>query len=228
MSQEPTSWQLIAGAAGDLEGARDLFAQRYEPVLRAYFGARWRGNPRRIPDLEDAVQEVFLECLKSGGVLQRADPERRGGFRAFLYGVAKRVALRYETGHGRRREGRIATVVGDRDMTAADLRLSRVFDRSHALQLIKNAREHHRRLAAAQGDEALRRVELLRLRFDEDMPIRDIATAWSVEAAQVHRAYARARKEFRGALLEVLATEGGATESALESKADELLLLLGG
>ena len=110
MAEAYTCWSLIRDAAGGIDQAKEDFALKYEPVLRAYLGARWRGSPR-IADLEDAVQEIFVECLKEGGVLERVDPDRGGGFRAFLYGVARRVALRYETGHGRKRPDRLQTAV---------------------------------------------------------------------------------------------------------------------
>ncbi|MBK8268830.1 MAG: hypothetical protein IPK83_11220 [Planctomycetes bacterium] len=40
--------------------------------------ARTRG------DLDDAVQDVFLECFRPDGALDRLDVHRPGGFRAFL------------------------------------------------------------------------------------------------------------------------------------------------
>ena len=43
-------------------------------------------------ELDDVVQEVFLACFKEDGPLSRADPERPGGFRAYLYGVVRNVA----------------------------------------------------------------------------------------------------------------------------------------
>ena len=43
-------------------------------------------------ELEDVVQEVFVTCFKEDGPLSRADPERPGGFRAYLYGVVRNVA----------------------------------------------------------------------------------------------------------------------------------------
>jgi len=88
---------MIEAAATGAAGAREQFARSYAPVVRAYLAARWAGSPA-LQDLDDAVQDVFVECLKSGGVLDRADPARAGGFRAFLYGVIRNVARRAEEG----------------------------------------------------------------------------------------------------------------------------------
>ena len=107
---ESTCWTVIRDAAGGDREARGLFAERYEGIVRAYFKARWRGT-RHLRDLDDAVQDVFTECFRSGGVLDRLDPSRPGGFRAFLYGVIRIVALHFEAARGgarstwRRRSG---------------------------------------------------------------------------------------------------------------------------
>jgi predicted DNA-binding protein (UPF0251 family) len=47
-------------------------------------------------------------------------------------------------------------------------------------------------------------VELLRLRFQENLPIREIARSWGLQTGVVHREYAKARSEFKAALLQVL------------------------
>src|SRR5947209_17413620 len=91
-----TCWTLIRAASAGAVRERDEFARRYRPILRAYLAARWRGSPL-LQDLDDAVQDVFVECLRPGGALERLDPSRDGGFRAFLYGVACNVALRRES-----------------------------------------------------------------------------------------------------------------------------------
>src|SRR5262249_46734204 len=87
-SAESTCWTVIAGPAAGHGPDREQFARLYTPVVRAWLGARWRQHPL-LADLDDAVQEVFVECFRAGGVLQRADPERAGGFRPFLFGVIR-------------------------------------------------------------------------------------------------------------------------------------------
>ena len=47
--------------------------------------------------VDDATQEVFVECFKQGGVLDQADPTRLKSFHAFLLGVVRNVCRRYET-----------------------------------------------------------------------------------------------------------------------------------
>jgi hypothetical protein len=82
--------------------------------------------------------------------------------------------------------------------------------------------------AAREGDAALRRVDLLRLRFQEGHMIRDIAALWSADPAWVHHEYARAREEFRAALLEVVSEQHPGTRVEVERECAALLGLLGG
>ena len=101
---DATSWSLIRRAAAGDPADRDAFAKRYAPVVRSFFCARWK-LPLDHYQVEDAAQEVFLECFKENGVLQRADPERGTAFRSFFYGVARRVAGRVEQRISSRRDG---------------------------------------------------------------------------------------------------------------------------
>ena len=78
---QTTSWGLIEAAARGDEQPRDEFARRYQSFVREVLGARWRGSPLLV-DLDDAVQEVFFECLRQGGGLQRAEPDRGARFRS--------------------------------------------------------------------------------------------------------------------------------------------------
>jgi RNA polymerase sigma-70 factor (ECF subfamily) len=188
-------------AEGDAE-AREEFARRYSPVIRAYLGARWRHSPL-LRDLDDAAQEVFLACFRDQGALTRAAPGRPGGFRAFLYGVVRNVARRAEEKRARRALQPDSGLDLD-DVEAREAPLSRVFDRAWANTLIRQAADLHARRARERGEEALRRVELLRLRFGEDLPIREIARLWDADPANLHHEYAKARAEYGAALREVL------------------------
>jgi RNA polymerase sigma-70 factor (ECF subfamily) len=219
-----TCWTLIQAAAGGTPCQREDFARRYAPVLRAYLAARWRGMPL-AQDLDDAVQDVFVECFRPGGALARLDPSRDGGFRAFLYGVARNVALRHEA---RRPRERPADSAEPLDAVADDhTSLSRVFDRAWARAILREAARLQEERARATGDKALWRVELLRLRFHENLPIRDIARGWGMEASVLHHEYARARQEFRQALLEVVAFHQAGDETTAEEECRKLLQLLG-
>jgi RNA polymerase sigma-70 factor (ECF subfamily) len=66
------------------------------------------------------------------------------------------------------------------------------------------------------GEKARRRVEILRLRFEDDLPIRKIARLWDEEPAGIHREYARARREYEAALLEVLSAGKSGTKATVE------------
>src|SRR3954453_2942429 len=106
-AQDSPCWPLLREAAAGDEAPRAEFAARYAPMVRAYLAARWRGSGRP-GELDAAVQEVFLECLRDGGLLERAGADRPGGFRAFLYGAVRKVALRAEA----RRAGQVARAPG--------------------------------------------------------------------------------------------------------------------
>jgi RNA polymerase sigma-70 factor (ECF subfamily) len=82
------------------------------------------------------------------------------------------------------------------------------------------------RRARERGPEAVRRVELLRLRFEENLPIRVIAQSWGVPSAGLHHANALARQEFRAALLEVVAFHHPGSPAEVEQEAADLLQVL--
>ena len=67
------------------------------------------------------------------------------------------------------------------------------------------AAERQAERGSEAGEAVLRRVELLRLRFHEGLPIREIRRRWGSDPDAVHRDYARARREFQMALAEVVA-----------------------
>ncbi|MFN0020549.1 MAG: RNA polymerase sigma factor [Pirellulaceae bacterium] len=215
---ESTCWTVVRAAAAGSAANRDELARRYLGVVRASLGSRWRGSPLS-QDLEDAVQEVFVECFREGGALQAVGNGRVPHFRAFLFGVVRNIARRFES-----RPARAAALLTD--VAEGDAGLSRVFDRKWAEAIMVEAAQRQRTEAAARGNEALQRVELLRLRFEEGLPIRDIAARWGVDAARLHHDYALARQEFRTALLEVIAFHHPASPAELENEAAALLKAL--
>ena len=213
----------MEGAAGGSEAAREAFARLYLPAVRAYLGARWADNVLRR-DIEDAVQEVFVDLMEPGGALTRVRRDHgTGGFRAFLYGVARNVARRHEERAGRRgmRERPFDSEVGRRP--AEDDSPSRAFDRAWAQSIMRAARRRHALAAAAAGEEALARVELLRLRFQEGLPIRTIAARSNEDPAALHHQYARARQEFAAALYETVAQEHGGTPADVRRECAHLI-----
>jgi RNA polymerase sigma-70 factor (ECF subfamily) len=217
-TSESTCWTVVRAAAAGSPADREELAQRYLAVVRAYLAARWRGSPLRA-DLDDAVQEVFVECFRSGGALEAAGAGRVPSFRAFLYGVVRNVARRFES-----RPVRASAPLPE--VPANEESLSRLFERTWAQAVMTEAARLQQRRASERGPEAVRRVELLRLRFEENLPIRTIAERWGVTAAELHHAYARARHEFKEALLEVVAFHHPGTPAEAEQEAVGLLRAL--
>jgi DNA-directed RNA polymerase specialized sigma24 family protein len=217
-NSESTCWTVIRAAAAGSPADRDELGRRYLGVVRAYLGARWRGAALRR-DLDDAVQEVFVECFRQGGALEAAGDGRVPSFRAFLYGVVRNVARRFES--------RLKRAAGPLpDIAADEASLSRLFERSWAQAIMTEAAQLQRRRASERGPEAVQRIELLRLRFEESLPIRTIVERWGVPAAGLHHAYALARQEFREALLEVVAFHHPGSAAEVEEEAAGLLKAL--
>jgi RNA polymerase sigma-70 factor (ECF subfamily) len=217
-----TCWTVVRAAVAGDTAARDQFARRYLPVVRAYLATRWRGTPM-LDRVDDAVQESFVACLQPGGALDRLDPTRPGGFRPFLYGVVRHVALHFEAGRARERP---RADVPDLDrLPADDPNLSRLFDRAWAQALMREAAELQAQRAGGEGP-ARRRVELLKLRFHDGLPIRDIARLWCADSAKLHREYAKAREEFREALRAVVAFHRPGTAEEVDRACAELVAAL--
>jgi RNA polymerase sigma-70 factor (ECF subfamily) len=225
-SPDSTCWTVLRDAAAGACAAREAFAGRYEPTVRAYLAARWKGSPL-VQELDDAVQEVFVECLRQGGGLERARPDRPGGFRAFLYGLVRNVALRFEQRRAKGQARRRGESVEVDAVPAREDTLSHVFDRAWARAVVREAAARQAERADAVGPAARRRVELLRLRFHEGLPIREIARLWHDDPATLHREYARGRDEFKAALLEVMAFYHPDSPVRAERECAELLVLLG-
>jgi DNA-directed RNA polymerase specialized sigma24 family protein len=215
---DSTCWTVITAAAHGGAAERDDFARRYAGPIRAYLAARWRGT-KHLAELDDAVQEVFVECFRQGGALEAAGAGRVPSFRAFLFGVVRNVARRFES-----RPVRAAAPLPETQ--ANEEGLSRLFERTWAQVIMTEAAQLQQRRSSERGPEAVQRVELLRLRFEEGLPIRAIAQRWGVAAAKLHHAYARARQEFRAALLEVMAFHHPGSPDEVEQEAASLLAAL--
>jgi RNA polymerase sigma-70 factor (ECF subfamily) len=200
MTGEQTCWTLVEGAAAGEEIARDRFARTYLSVVRAFLAARWSGSAM-ISDLDDAVQEAFLECLKEGGALQNLETPREGKFRTYLYAVVSNVARRFEERRAGERKHRVPVDPSQEPITADEARLSRIFDQAWTKSLLQRAAERQEAEAKNRGAEAVRRVELMKLRFGEDQPIREIARRWEIDPDRLHHEYAKAREEFKQALV---------------------------
>jgi RNA polymerase sigma factor (sigma-70 family) len=213
---DAATWWIEIAAAGRGEArARDGLTARYLPMVRAYFGRRWQA-PALREQADDAVQEAFLELFRAGGALERVDPGRSGGFRAYLAGVLRHVALRFEERWARAR-ARAGPTDAVESVLDDETTLSAVLDREWARALAREAGARMADLAARADEAAVRRVELLRLRFRDGLPIRTIAARWGMDAARLHHEYARARTEFLGALRAVIAERQGGTAAEVEA-----------
>jgi len=215
---DATCWSMIRDAAGGDSAARERFARVYLPVVKAYLAARWQAARHSV---DDAAQDLFVECFRAGGVLEKASPEYNGGFRAFLLGAVRNVARRHET---RRRLGAKLPA----DLLSDDTAPAEAFDRAWARSLLKEAARVQEERARTAGAAADRRVQLLRLRFHDGLPIRSIAERWGEDAAKLHHEYALARDEFRASLRAVVAFHHPCAPSTEHDQlAAELLALLG-
>lgn len=193
--------------------------------IQAYLRHRWRGQPL-ASDIDDATQEVFVESIKPGGVLEQADPNR-GDFRGLLYGVVRNVARRFEERAARAaRAGPHESIYLD-DLPNQAEALSRVFDRAWAQSLMREALHCHEQQAAAEDATALRRFHVLRMRHEDGMAVRDIAKALKIsDVDTVHNDYRQARRVFVRHLRSAVARHTGSQDAALELECRRLIDLL--
>jgi RNA polymerase sigma-70 factor (ECF subfamily) len=223
-----TCWTLIQSASAGSEVAREQFAERYLGIVRLYLAHRWHGTDM-LSELDDAIQEVFLELFREGGVLDAVRERRPDSFRGFLYGVSRNVARRREEEVARRHRRHPAVAIDPERHEAEEASQSRVFDRAWAQAIFRQAGELQRERAEAADASARNRVRILELRHQENMPIREIAMRWGQEAAVLHKEYAKARVEFKTALLNVLSFHyPGLTDAELQEKCLQLIDLLRG
>ena len=168
-------------------------------TTRRRFGPTWltAGAARaRLTQSTTPCQDIFVECIKPGGALEGADPTN-GEFRGLLYAVVRNVARRYEERAMRPGQGTEGSVLLD-DLPDRAEALSRVFDRSWAEAIVRDAILRHARVARHGDSDTRRRYRILRLRHQEGVPIREIAVRLDVASVEVaHNAYRRARREFR-------------------------------
>ena len=221
-----TRWSMVQGAVVGDRGAKDRFVETYADTVHRFFVRRWRGTAL-FDELDDAVQEVFVDCLGDRGALKRFRRHDRDGvvrrFRSFLFGVARTVALRVEERRRRERArledgggaSRLDALAGDEPT------MSRAFDRAWAEAVLRRAAA--RLHAEARDAGRSHRVVILELRFRDGLPVREIATRLGEDAARVHHQYAEARKDFERCLRAELADCGWSGPRACA----ELMAMLG-
>lgn len=197
-----TCWTVLRAAARGEPRARSTFARSYAPTIRGYLEARWRGRLLST-ETDDAIQEVFVECIKDGGVLERAD-SARGDFRGLLFGAVRNVARRYEERFLKDKRAGPEDSAWIQHLASDEAGQSTVFDRAWARTLLHQAKDLHRQRALSDGEAGCRRIELLERRFGGNEAIREIAASWGVPAQEVHNSFRKARTEFYRCLREVV------------------------
>jgi DNA-directed RNA polymerase specialized sigma24 family protein len=222
---DETCWTLVEHAAAGDRAAREEFGRRYLPIVRAYLHSRWGGR-LSTEDLEDAVQDVFVAFLSGDGVFDNLRPGRQEAFRPLLYAVVRNMALRVEHTRLRKLDGpSTESFHAERSPTDEDSS-SRAFDRSWAEGIMREAVDMQEKSARERGPGAIRRFELLRLRFDERLKMPEIAARWELEADFLHKELGRATVEFKEALRDVVAFHHPLTPELVERECRELLTLL--
>lgn len=221
---DSTCWTMIRAAAEGAESDRSTFAWRHGPAVRAYLGERWKSSPL-VEAIDDAVQDVFVECFKRGGVLDRHAEITRGSFRSFFYGVVRNVALRFEGRKAREREAQPATEFDFDEVTGADEHLSEVFDRAWARSLLKEAVVRMGREALEADEAARERVRLLHHRFYDGMTIREVARRRKLDEQSAYREFQKALKEFKSVLREVVTFHCPDSPAQAEQEFDLLVSL---
>jgi RNA polymerase sigma-70 factor (ECF subfamily) len=224
---DATCWTLIENAALGDSTARAEFSGRYLPVVRAYLSARWR-NRLSSDEFEDAIQDVFVECLREGGVLESLSTIHGGGFRRYLFGTVRNMALRIEAARARRLDSPDSQSIRAETIQDSEETLSRVFDRAWAESILREAAERQAIRARERGAEHVRRVEILKELFHEGRTLAELARMWQVDANVLHREYTRARNEFEQALKEVTAFHHPDSPAAALRECRELVNLLAG
>lgn len=224
---ENTCWTLIEGASTGRDADIQRFVESYGPIVRAYLSARWKGSPLAA-NVDDAAQEVFIECFREGGMLARASSGRVESFRAFLLGAVRFISIRFEKQKRSRddRERPVETGFEAEDPAGDDKRLSRVFDRAWAQSIVREAATRHAERARIMGQDAQRRLEILQLHFNEGMRIKDVSEKFGMPLKATHHAFDKARKEFEESLGDVIRYHQPGEHLSIEKEIERLLELL--
>jgi len=220
MDFETTCWTVVHGAAAGHDEARDCFARRYAPLIRKYLASRWHLAPDHDRVVE-ASHEAVIQLFKPGGALTTLEPGRGSGFRAFLFGVVRNVALMLERS-ARRADVATAIEIDPATIEDENASLSRVFARAWFDMIAAEARSA---MAARPGARCKAAYRCLELRYLDGVPPRDIAKRVDLDVKDVYELLRTGRNEYRSALLEVMATYyPNASEAELEQRCRELAI----
>jgi len=219
---DSTCWTVVLGAAAGDREDREAFSRRYAPVIQAYLAARWR-KPIDHDEVVDGAQEVLLQLFRESGALARVDPARAGGFRPYLYGIARNVALTLERKAASRKSVSASGELDPDTIEAHEATLSHIFDQAWMGMVVDEARSLLE-ARAADGGAAGRRLVCLRLRYEEEIQPQEIAERLGLKVQAVYDLLKQARQEFRSALFEILASYNpAASEKELEETCRDLV-----
>ncbi len=194
------TWRMVQAAAEGDERARATFAQRYGNTVQRWLWFRWRHTPLRSY-VDDAVQDVFVECLKPRGALSHVHPELAPhGFDAFLRGVVHHVACRVERSEARNFRHRRRLIEGAIPPAPPRLGSPEQLDHRWAQERIRTALRELDRQSPPMA-HSLR--EFLRMHFEKELTVREIAALWREPVNRVHELRRRACRRFRECLLRV-------------------------
>jgi RNA polymerase sigma-70 factor (ECF subfamily) len=157
---DPEVELLRRARAGDGEAAQRLL-ERHRDALRRFCRGYLAGDDA----VDDAMQEILVKLLAA-----RNAPER---LRPWLYRVARNHCLNAARGRRRRRDA--ASIASDAELAAS------ATGPLTALQRAERREELARRLDRLTEAER----ELLRLRYEEDLPREEIAEVLGVSASLV-------------------------------------------
>lgn len=213
-----TSWNLVGLAGTDTDLARREFALRYEKFVRRVLAKRWLGTMFRH-DFDDAVQDVFIECFKPGGVIEKADPSRGGSFRSLLYQVAFHVAARFERSRRqqliREQEGELLSDFPDTDLSGYE-----AVTREEVTDLV---REALRRMVQHHDPDVRSRGQLLERHTCDNERINVMADGDPELAKRLHREHSKAKLEWKQFLVEVAQSEYRVPEDEAHAIVADLL-----
>lgn len=220
---DSTCWSLVDAAAKGGTVEREAFSEQYAPLIRRYLAARWRLPPGHDQVVEGS-HEVVIQLLKPGGALANVVPGRAGGFRAYLYGVVRNVALMVERTARRHRDLRFESCLDPEQVEQSEATLSQAFDRAWVEMLAAQAR---RRMAEQTGPRHQAAYLCMEMRYGEGLPPREIALRSGRDVKEVYELLRTARLGYRRALLAVVAEHHpDCNEQELEAKCKELAQLL--
>jgi RNA polymerase sigma factor (sigma-70 family) len=226
-----TSWTLIRQAVQGQPEARDRFARLYEPVVQAFLRrslVRLRATVRSFShELDNVSQDVFLECFKPQGALERLDRSRCSRFRAYLFGVIANITRRSQTRWARQRREHLADGPTLESQARQDSALSRTGEFAEARQLLAEAVRRQADYAGRLGDAAQKRIELLQLCFTDGLTLFQVARRWQTNVQEVRREYKLATQEFKEALRETLDRRYPGSPEGARQAFRELLETLG-